>query len=187
MLQCYKSGAGTLRSCFHVRLACEVWLVRAWNHSALYTSAPTKCSQQAGLHSLTLLAHTYSRAHTSHSSYIPAPIWCQTGVIYRSIYLKKNFLSALRQTLALLLVWFSCKQGVCFDSRTTCRITGSIHNLLMGLNFVQTVANVFQKASICQTKLWLITLRVDAFHSARPVPEGCYCARRLTGMAYWGT
>lgn len=188
-LKCDKNRAGTLRSCFDVRLACEVWLVRAWNHSALYTSAPTKCSQQAALHSLTLLAHTYSATHNSPSSYCPAPICCQTGVIYWLIYFKKVSSQSYIDTDIVFIL--DSRVNRVFVLTVTqfveLQVQFIICNLLMGLYFVQTVANVFQSGSVCQTKLQLITLRVAAFHSATSVPESCYCACRLTGMAYWGT
>lgn len=71
---------------FYVKAAREARLVRAWNRSALCPRAPAECSQQAGLHSLTLLAHTYiltqappSSPHNPAANYIPTPLWCQAG------------------------------------------------------------------------------------------------------------
>lgn len=51
-----KPGHTTHQHLFYVNLACEVCLVRAWNSSTLYTSAPINVSQQAALHNLISLA-----------------------------------------------------------------------------------------------------------------------------------
>lgn len=57
---------------FYVKVSHQVWLVRAWNSSTLYTSGPTNCSEQPDLHKLISLAH-----QALSTNYISLPSRCR--------------------------------------------------------------------------------------------------------------